>query len=738
MAGMRQGILSPASPPIHVKRIWPQREKGKGSCKRTYPSSHGTTHTKTNLMNNYSYIIACTLALATVSCENTLPDAMTPEAETVIIANIGSAASRTAIDPTNYYGGHVGILWTPEDAIGVFGGTTANARFACNATQPTGRAAFSGNCATPEYAYYPYSDDNNGASPTSLAGQLPASQAYNSATGIITGDYKYGHRREGAEGEFDFNHLFALFRFNINATGTVLSGESMKSVTLTLPQERQLAGDFTFDINTGTYRFTGNTSNTVTMLWTDTPALNAGSTYTAYMSVAPDLHTDDPVTITVATDKHTATFTRHIAYDLAPNQAYTFNLRLSDFQDDMTVEEVTDEPVEKEETANCYMINTTGEHSFLATQIGNGDKGIIPGAGFHVTTSKINPQSAKVLWQDTEGFINESSVRLDSNGRVYYTAAKNTGNALIAVYAETGCKGNILWSWHIWGVGDTMPQDEEVTNQAQATFMVMDRALGAPSTASGTAMLYQWGRNIPIPNSTAYYVNGTLTDIEKSYPVFANETLTIQDGVQNPDKLLNCTANGNNSDWMAEENEKLWGDSNKDDQYTWYSDGKYSNAAAGAGWTDQKTIYDPSPVGYRVANKFTFTGFVKNTTGTTPSGNATVKLGSINYVKYDNGWYFKRNANDTAGSYYPMTGSRGATTGSLWVGGNAPYITLDYTGSYWTSACQKNARQSHQFSLAPYSTESSTTYNSKNAVNTVDFAYRANAFAVRCVRDGVE
>lgn len=685
------------------------------------------------------HIIAGTLVLAVVSCENTVPAVMNPEAETVIIAHIGSGAnedSRTAIDPTEYRGGHVGILWTPDDAIGVFGGTVRNAPFKCNVTEPSGRASFSGNCAEPEHAYYPYSAANDGADPSAIAGHLPAVQCYDSATGLLDGDYKYGRRRAAtADGgaEFDFDHIFALFRFNVEATGTPLSGECLKSVSLELPQGRVLAGDFTFNIADGRYQFTGNTSNTVTVQWADTPGLAAGSVHTAYMSVAPDLHADDEVTITVLTDRHKATFTKHVAYDLAPNSVYTFDLCLSDFAGDWAVEEVPAEA--EEETANCYMVNTTGEHSFLATQIGNGDKGIIPGAGFHVATSRIAPKSAKVLWQDVEGFVDEGSVRLGADGRVYYTAAKNTGNALIAVYSGEGCTGDILWSWHIWGVGDTIPQDEEVTNQAKATFMVMDRALGAPSLTSSKAVLYQWGRNVPIPNSTAYYVDGKPVDIGESYPVWANESTTLQDGVQHPDKMLHCTAYSNNQEWLAESNNYLWGDTNVNDQKTWYSDGKYSNAGAGAGWTDQKTIYDPSPVGYRVANKFTFTGFVTRTSGDTPSGTASDKLRYINYVKYDNGWYFKKNADDAAGSYYPMTGSRGATTGSLWVGGNAPYLTVDYTASYWASACQKNPRQSHRLSLAPYSDENSTVKNSKNAVNTVDFTYRANAFAVRCVRD---
>lgn len=745
------------------------------------------------------HIIAGTLVLAAVSCENTVPAVMNPEAETVIIAHIGSGAnenSRTAIDPTEYRGGHVGILWTPDDAIGVFGGTVRNARFGCNATEPSGRASFSGSCAEPEHAYYPYSAANDGADPSAIAGHLPAVQSYDSATGLLDGDYKYGRRRAAtADGgaEFDFDHIFALFRFNVEATGTPLSGECLKSVSLELPQGRVLAGDFTFNIADGTYQFTGNTSNTVTVQWADTPGLASGSVHTAYMSVAPDLHADDAVVITVLTDRHKATFTKHVAYDLAPNSVYTFDLSLSDFAEDMVVEEVPAEA--EEETANCYMVNTTGEHSFLATQIGNGDKGIIPGAGFHVATSKIAPKSAKVLWQDVEGFVDEGSVRLGADGRVYYTAAKNTGNALIAVYSGEGCTGDILWSWHIWGVGDTMPQDDVIMTKSGSEFRIMDRNLGAfPSTeeerlqATRTdevehkvlnCMLYQWGRKDPIPNSDVYWVDGVRTDISASYPVWQPATqseATIAASVARPGYIINKPADADWWSWLGADNHLLWGDS-------------FQKGVTDGGWTDVKTIYDPSPVGYRVANSATYTRFItvdkpeiqmKGVTsyrtvdgvnipsltydyiqcivntemqGTTerwlPKGIHRDRIGFA-YNSTDNkdkiygyGIYFKQTADDAKGGYYPMGGSRFPNP----VGKRNDYAKNSYLWSSASASNNYNAMSMHLYHFywltgsgnykEPDKGLSGTGY-SAGVVGTVKTKYQSRyleAYGVRCVRD---
>ena len=84
-----------------------------------------------------------------------------------------------------------------------------------------------------------------------------------------------------------------------------------------------------------------------------------------------------------------------------------------------------------------------------------------------------------------------------------------------------------------------------------------------------------------------------------------------------------------------------------------------------------------------------------------------------------------------------MTGSRGAGSGSLMTGdGGSAYNTVGYTASYWASSINKNAGQSSTLSMGPHGTENTAAgNNSYNSLNTVDFSHRANAYAVRCVRE---
>lgn len=739
-------------------------------------------------MNKSIHIIAGAIAIFAMSCENTTPVDMTPVEKTVIIANAATEAveSRTAIDNTQYEGGHVGILWTSDDAIGVYGGTVKNARFGCSASTPAGRAEFTGSCASPQYAYYPYSPGNDGKDVTSLTGSLPAEQTYNSATGTLDGDYKYGRPRTDADNEFDFTHIFSLFRFEIEATGTPLAGETLQSVSLELPQNRQLAGDFTFNATDGTYAFTGNTSNTVTMKWSNTPSLTSGRTYTAYMSAAPDLHADDAVVITVLTDKHKATFTKAIAYDFTANSVYTFRLRLSDFADEMNVEEVVPEP--EEETANCYMITSAGMHDFKATVIGNGQKGIIPGAGFHTDDATINPVSAKLLWEDVNGFISNVELR---DGRVYYKTTANTGNAVIAVYDGPDATGKILWSWHIWGVGDTLPGTYDYTTKGGVVNRIMDRDLGAfPATDEQRlqttrvaedeetvchAMLYQWGRKDPMPNSIKRYVDGVETDLT-AFPVWKGTSQaehTIAASIQHPMELINAfdSSTGN---WLENDIELLWGD------------GKFSGKNASGRWTDVKTIYDPSPVGYRVPNYYTFDNFIPTNTNISQlkgvSGFSTVngvrvpslcsqfncvidtvyqgtvarylpkgihkeRIGYAGGVTanankmFGYGVYVKRFENDTEGSYYPATG---------YLILNSSSSRTNYGKSSWrwlscgavTNTAQKGCLWLGWFAYrtSSYNTGVDQGLPSGSSgvvgeVKTQDFTYPWCAYAVRCVKE---
>ena len=101
-------------------------------------------------------------------------------------------------------------------------------------------------------------------------------------------------------------------------------------------------------------------------------------------------------------------------------------------------------------------------------------------------------------------------------------------------------------------------------------------------------------------------------------------------------------------DWLNIENLYLWGNTNF----------AVEQASDEKSFTDVKTIYDPSPVGYRVANSQTFTYFVKNENGSNTSAVNAARLDRLNYIKYDNGYYFMANESDTEGIWFPQNGAR--------------------------------------------------------------------------------
>lgn len=665
--------------------------------------------------------------------------------------------------------GALAMNWGVEDKIGVFGsGTTTNECFTSTNTYPIREAGFKGKLTDGEtlaYAYYPYgeaSTDKNAIPVT-----IPATQEYSGTASLAAYDFKASNKMTKlSDGSYKCNmrQLASLLRFDItlddiksclkdNIDGTLTPlPEDEKLLSVSVSSEVALAGGYTYDLTADPIALTagGNTSGDLVVNITDTPLLDG--TVTAYAVVAPGKQLGKELTIEIKTSHCSIQLSPTALCDFEAGKFYVVPLNASVFANNnvIVVDELIPDTPEPgiTETANCYMITAAGQHSFPATVIGNGDTGIIAGAGFHTSSTVIAPKSAKLMWQDTENFISGVSL---SEGKVTYTANGNVGNAMIAVYSGENCTGDILWSWHIWGVGDTLPEDDEVTNQAGAAFMVMDRTLGAWSKTSYYTTLYQWGRKDPFPNSSTYYVDGVAKDISKSYDVYAPTSAseaTILAGVQRPDCLLNAYKASGVWDWIAENNNLLWGDNNINDQYTWKDDGYLSNKEAGSGWTNEKTIYDPCPAGYRVANKFTFTGFVVPTTGKVDK-HGLMEKGDIEswvncivtsffegtterYIpKYENGYYFKGNSEDTKGAYYPMTGNRFPANGELEKVGTEVY--------YFTSAPTQNLNEGQTFDIYKYEWLNSSSKGAGNQIS-IDVMkdggkQKRYANPVRCVRD---
>ena len=145
---------------------------------------------------------------------------------------------------------------------------------------------------------------------------------------------------------------------------------------------------------------------------------------------------------------------------------------------------------------------------------------------------------------------------------------------------------------------------------------------------------------------------------------------------------------------------------------------------------------------YRVANKYTWSGFVKRNDGNTSGiSGTTSRLDYINYVKYDNGFYFKKNESDTEGTYYPQTGSRYGSTGTMWSAGQGSVLMRGGAARYWSASPHNAGNTAEPYSaymtIGSYTdVNGSTPWGAENKINVCDFtSSRRDACAVRCVRE---
>ncbi len=204
--------------------------------------------------------------------------------------------------------------------------------------------------------------------------------------------------------------------------------------------------------------------------------------------------------------------------------------------------------------ANCYLISQPGEYGFDASFKGNSTEWVGDVA------------SVEVLWE-TAGTVKTTEGSIISNvqfkdGYVKFVANPVEGNALIAV---KDASGTILWSWHIW-ITD-QPENHYYINGASG-YYVMDRNLGAIRPNSG--INNQWKESV----GTHYQRGRKDPFIMGAYTLASSPYTTVEQSVANPTEF---SAKKSHS-WLEPWDYLLWSPTNK-------------------------TMYDPCPVGYRVATK---------------------------------------------------------------------------------------------------------------------------------------
>lgn len=297
----------------------------------------------------YAAIVALSCLFCLSACQDEMLVSEGGKGNVDIVARMdGGIITRTCVGNSTD-DGMVGILWTPGDCVGVYGTDgTRNALFASTNTGNVPEAIFSGDLKqgeAPAYAYYPYSEDNASADLSAVKGSLKLVQDFDLGSGVLESDYKVGTptftSSDGRSYEFTFSHLFSLLKFDIDATGTALEGDNLESIVISLPEGRRLGGDFTFDAASKAVTWTGSAdgANVLTMNWSDAPALTGGTSYSGYITCAPDIRQGDVIKVTILTHKFKAEFTRTSLVDFAGNTCYTFPLSLANYAGDMTVTE---------------------------------------------------------------------------------------------------------------------------------------------------------------------------------------------------------------------------------------------------------------------------------------------------------------------------------------------------------------------------------------------------------------
>lgn len=309
---------------------------------------------------------------------------------------------------------------------------------------------------------------------------------------------------------------------------------------------------------------------------------------------------------------------------------------------------------------------------------------------------------AEVVWADAADLVHSPSItHVGGEGFLDFevTAADiQSGNAVVAVTKGSGASKTVLWSWHLWFAPKDALDKIKVTNHQNVNYYFTKEALGwKPTLWSGTTYdkprtvkvkveqtvanrgtkqaavinitqnpgskkegattLYQFGRKDAFPG-----VKTSKLAANSHFTENAGDNMSIMNGIQHPDFYYTV-----GSSWQT--------------NYGYYNLWSANNTITG--FNDNsviKTVYDPSPVGFKMPASNAFTGFTAN-----GQDEGTMNVdGTDNNVQtyYNNfGHNFWTSSSKTATIYFPASGYRNGADGLL-------HGEL-YGGWYW-SAVQGN------------------------------------------------
>ena len=313
---------------------------------------------------------------------------------------------------------------------------------------------------------------------------------------------------------------------------------------------------------------------------------------------------------------------------------------------------------------------------------------------------------AEVVWADADNLVHSPSItRVGGDAFLDFevkAADIQSGNAVVAVTKSDGAGSKtVLWSWHLWFAPKDALDKITVTNHQNKNYDFTKEALGwkpiqwSGSTYSsartvkvkveqtvanngtkqvavlnitqnpggkkeGITTLYQFGRKDAFPG-----VDKSKLATNSHFTENAGDNMSIMNGIQHPD--FNYT----------------WG-SNWNSNYGYYNLWSADNTVTG-GWnvgndnSVVKTVYDPSPVGFKMPANNAFTGFTAD-----GQNNGTMNVdGTDDLQTFSNnfGHNFWTSSSKTATIHFPASGFRFSNGGSLTDVGRSGYYWLAVPGS---------------------------------------------------------
>ena len=309
-----------------------------------------------------------------------------------------------------------------------------------------------------------------------------------------------------------------------------------------------------------------------------------------------------------------------------------------------------------------------------------------------ITSPYINVQNsgdqatkAEVIWEDCKDIVTAPAVTgSGANSYLTFEIKKENlqnGNAVVAV---TNTDGKVMWSWHLWftpksslktipftSVGSTYNfmtdnlgwkytkwtgglkrevvvkiEQQAETGEKKTATITLKQAAGN-NVREGYGNLYQWGRKDPLPGTDTFYPNtapnigykfndgyATVGDSHAEYTNPANvqrmEKRTIGLGIREPGIMLPKVGGGKLS-WTNRQYINLW---SADNDKMSESETPIKNGV--------KTIYDPSPVGFKVPDAYAFKDLSKG--GAVWENGYTLKVDNDKDIYFQAGGY--RDGND--------------------------------------------------------------------------------------------